>query len=247
MKKFVKEMDLFNFRDLGGLVTGCNHKIRDGIVYRTGNTTHLTQDAAVALKNKLQIEKYIDFRSHKEVGAFGKPDVLMNAGIDWVHLEINPNDPMFATVPKPNAEDWTGMYIRLFKNNIDQWVGFIHEILSTKNSMMYGCVLGKDRTGIATSLLLTTLDVHEEHVTRDYATTTDNMERRFYDRFVTFWGDVKMSHEETFHHYLAAHPEIIQGFVKYLREQDEEIYQLLSKHGMKDEHFTALREKMLLE
>lgn len=238
--------DLFNFRDLAGLPTTCERKIRPGQVYRTGNISHISEDTGKRLAREHNISRYIDFRTEGEIKAFGRPEALIKNGVEWINLHINTEDKMFNQSRRPNMQEWTGLYTRLFKKNLNDWVRFLNILLETKDSaVVYGCVFGKDRTGIATSFLLTTLDVHEEHIHSDYARTTQSMEPHFYNRFLSFWDNSDLTEAELYKHYLVAHPEIIRDFVGYIREGDEEIFDMLECAGWTEDKREQLKSKLL--
>lgn len=237
--------ELFNFRDLAGIPTQCERKIRPGLIYRTGNISHINSTTGKTLAENLNIKTYVDFRTNSEIKAFGRPDALIESGVNWINLHIDTEDKMFNESRKPSIKEWAGLYARLFEKNLSDWVRFLNLILESTDALLYGCVFGKDRTGIATSFLLTTLDVHDEHIQNDYALTTKAMEPRFYDRFVNFWDNSDITKAELYQHYLVAHPEIIRDFVGSIRERDEDIFQMLSAAGWSKEKREALKTKIL--
>ena len=237
--------DLFNFRDLAGLPTTCERKIKPGKLFRTGNISHVSEPTVEKLTSSLDIKTYVDFRTEQEIKAFGRPDFLIKQGVQWVNLHIDTDDPMFKVSRKPSVAEWAKLYTRLFEENLKDWVQFLNLILESKNALLYGCVLGKDRTGIATSFLLTTLDVHDEHIESDYALTTESMEHRFIDRLNSFWDNSDLTKDEHFQHYLSAHPETIRNFVDTIRKRDDEIYRLLTSAGWTLEKREALKNKIL--
>jgi protein-tyrosine phosphatase len=237
--------DLFNFRDLAGLPTTCERKIRPGLLFRTGNISHIGDETGAKLTRELNIGRYIDFRTETEIKAFGRPEALIKSGVEWINLHIDTQDKMFNDSRRPNVPDWVGLYTRLFEKNLKEWVHFLNIILETKTALVYGCVFGKDRTGIATSFLLTTLDVHEEHIHSDYARTTENMVPHFYDRFLAFFDNSDLTKAEQYKHYMIAHPEIIRDFVGYIRARDEDIFKMLQSAGWSHEKREALKSKLL--
>jgi protein-tyrosine phosphatase len=238
--------DLFNFRDLAGMTTVTNKKIRSRKVFRTGNISHIELATAKKLKQELNIGTYVDFRNESEIKAFGKPQALIDAGVNWINLHIETDDEKFGKTRNPGVEDWVGLYSRLFEKNIQDWVKFLKIILSSPDATLYGCVFGKDRTGIATSFLLATLDVHEEHIKKDYALTTESMVPHFYNRFLYFWDRDNVSEADIYKHYLIAHPEIIVEFMGFHREKEEDLFQILNSAGFTSVERENLRKKLLI-
>lgn len=237
--------DLHNFRDLGGMMTLDNLRIRKGKVFRTANLSHIGTETALKLKSDFKISTYVDFRNEKEISHFGKPDALIKAGVNWLNLEIYTDDPVFEKLVRPSIEDWFALYQRLFEKNIDHWMSFLKQILKDPDATLYGCIFGKDRTGIATSFLLTTLNVHHHHIHADYSLTTKAMVPEFYSRFAHFWDRNGISEAETVQHYLTAHPEIMERFVEYMNSEDEKLEKILVGAGFDQKMQAALEAKLL--
>ncbi len=234
--------DLFNFRDLGGLPTNSHELTQSGLIYRTGNISHLHRQTAAYLVNQLNIKTYVDFRGTKEIEQFGRPDVLLEAGIEWVNIHIEADDPDFAKISHPKPEDWVQLYIRLFEKNMAGWAKFLKLIRDAQAPVMYGCLFGKDRTGIATGLLLHHLDVQKEFIFSDYAKTTKGLFPNV-TRLKEVWEKTKLTENEVLEHYLSAHPEILAGFLGHYLDKAYNEFQKLT--GGIDELDLKLKEKLL--
>lgn len=210
--------DLFNFRDLGGLTTSDQRVFKTGWVYRTGNISHLTEKTARYLAQNLKIKTYIDFRGTKEIDQFGHPTALKDAGIDWLHLPIDADDPDFAKITHPKPEDWVQLYVRLFEKNQKSWAHFLNFIRDSNAPLMYGCLFGKDRTGIGTGLLLHHLGIVRDQIVHDYSKTTQGL----FPNVVLLkkvWESTRLSEDEVLEHYLKAHPEILNGFLDHFLDR----------------------------
>ncbi|MEK6554376.1 MAG: tyrosine-protein phosphatase [Bdellovibrionota bacterium] len=234
--------DLFNFRDLGGLPTNSHELTKEGLIYRTGNMTHLHKETAAYLTEQLGITTYIDFRGEQEIKQFGRPEVLLEAGIEWVNIHIEADDVEFAKLTHPKPEDWVQLYVRLFEKNMVGWAKFLKLIRDTETPVMYGCLFGKDRTGIATGLLLNHLDVQREFIFADYSKTTKGLFPNV-SRLKEVWEKTKLTEEEVLEHYLSAHPEIITGFLGHYLDKSYHAFQKLT--GGIDELDIKLKEKLL--
>ncbi|MEQ1664126.1 MAG: tyrosine-protein phosphatase [Bdellovibrionales bacterium] len=236
-------MKLYNFRDLGGLPTSCNRKIKSGLLYRTGNVAHWSDDAAKHVVQDCGVKLYIDFRNADEVKKFGRPEALIRQNVKWLPLSINTSDVIFEKVKLPKANDWLELYQRLFENNISAWAEFAKVVAFTRDPILYGCLFGKDRTGIATSILLNILDVHDEHIAADYAKTTDHVRplALMFEHLLDHPAHKKdnpteksLSEEELFEHFSRSHSDVMFGFLEYLRTHPEN-------------HFLAKQLKQLTE
>jgi hypothetical protein len=60
-------MKLYNFRDLGGLPTKCERTTKSGLLFRTGNVAHWSDEAAAHVAGELGVKLYIDLRNPDEV------------------------------------------------------------------------------------------------------------------------------------------------------------------------------------
>jgi len=238
--------ELFNFRDLSGLPTSCSRQIRPGQIFRTGNISHISQNTAQHLTEKLGVQQYIDFRTNEEIKAFGQPKSLLEQGVVWHNLHIDTDDKLFKQNRRPLPHEWAELYGRLFEKNLGHWVEFLHKILEAKGSLIYGCVFGKDRTGIATSFLLSSIDVHSDHIQTDYAKTTNNMLPQFYRPFMSFWDNSDLSEAELLQHYLTAHPEVMQKFLGTLNHKLTELQEALSRTGWTTQKQEQLKAKILV-
>lgn len=210
-------MKTINFRDLAGIPTQEGKAIQPGLIYRTGNLSHIDEEMAGTIINTSNITLYVDFRSKDEVTRFGGPDHFTKNGVEWVNLDVNSMQPDFVKIKRPQPADWAKFYHNLFERNLHVWKSFITLIAETEKPMAYGCLFGKDRTGIATALLLDALGVHHDHITSNFAETTENVQH-LHKHFLHLWKNHELTEEEVFHHYATAHPEAISGFLTYVRD-----------------------------
>lgn len=232
-------MRVYNFRDLGGAITSCQKTVKSGLVYRTSNVTHFEEREARHFVEDHGIRLYIDFRGVEEVKSIGRPDALLGKNVEWLHLPINPEDPDFGQLHRPKAKDWVALYKGIFERNLDLWKKFMTTIADYDQPLTYGCLFGKDRTGIATSLILHTLDVPEEHIVADYHRTTQEV-RPVYEQFKYFWEEFPLTEDEIFEHFLTAPKDVIRDFLDYVKTHPEE-----TPAGMlMQELSTATKEKL---
>jgi len=207
---------IHNFRDLGGLTTKCDRTVKDGLLFRTGNLSHIQSDHASHVANERQVRVYVDFRNEFEIKRFGAPSELIAQKVEWVNLPIQTDDPDFQALTHPEVKDWISLYHRLFEKNAHAWMKFLRIIAEADAPVAYGCLFGKDRTGIASSLLLEALNVHDDQIANDYAKTENHIEP-LYRRFESLWDDRPMAYEDVFKHYLRTPPQIMQGFLDHVR------------------------------
>ena len=187
MKKIFKEsvIDVKGvgyFRDLGGLMTKDGKQIKYGLIYRSSHLSKMNEAKQQVLSQKFGISKVIDFRSPSEIEA--RPEELI-ADIDYQLIQIlDDNDNPAVTrktrnkVLKNNMANpggtkghLQGVYRKLInlERANQEYNNFFKEIIACSGKpLVYHCTQGKDRTGVATILLLLALGVDKEIIIKDY-------------------------------------------------------------------------------
>ena len=172
-----------NFRDLGGYETTDGKQTRWGRLYRSGELSKLNAADYGAL-SKLNIDLVVDFRDGEEQKdaetnwqAETRPEFLDlpigGSAADWssrlsrqlrsgnfTQEEIRQSFiAAYEQIPIENATD----YGKLFNEILDRDTG----------AVLFHCTAGKDRTGIASALILSALDVPRETIMQDYMLTNE--------------------------------------------------------------------------
>lgn len=167
-----------NFRDMGGYATEDGGRVRMGRLFRAGHLAHAEPDSCTAIAN-LGIGLVCDFRIDKErdehpnryatdhqpviehlpVWPVGTPGVD-NTVARLLHGEANPQT---ALVDQCNG------YREFVREQSHQFAGLFASLINhAPTPMMMHCSAGKDRTGIAAALLLTTIGVSRSDAVDDY-------------------------------------------------------------------------------
>lgn len=241
----MRPMRLYNFRDLGGLRTATNtQEIKPGLLFRTGNVAHWSESAAQHVAVDRGVKLYIDLRNPIEVEKFGAPDNLVKQKVEWMPISIDTSDEIFENTKLPKAKDWLDLYQRLFEKNLKSWVQFTKVVSTANTPVLYGCLFGKDRTGIATSLILNLLDVHDEHIVTDYAKTTSHI-GPLADLFQHLFHNHGASTEEIFEHYSRSHESVMLGFLEFIRSHPEDHILGSELKFLSDNYGDALRKRLL--
>jgi len=164
-----------NFRDLGGIITVDERLISRGRIFRADRLAVLSPGDLQILK-KLQIRTVVDFRSTGEVQA--EPDILpRELHLDYVHLPMGIDqgknaewtNTLRSMTPEQATDLIVGYYTRLPLEWSGQYRAFFHKLLETDAlPLVFHCTAGKDRTGIATALILYILGVDIESNGREY-------------------------------------------------------------------------------
>ena len=165
-----------NFRDIGGIPTKNGRYVRWGQIYRSDRLSALTEKDLKYLES-LGLQTVYDFRSETEVAE--DPNILPKIeGLEYI------NEPIYFDVEdttqvrerilngemsQVEADDILVQGNRLFATEMSQrFKPFIDCLLEGKGPIVYHCTSGKDRTGFATLLLLSALNVGRDTIVDDY-------------------------------------------------------------------------------
>lgn len=194
------EMDqLRNCRDLGGILTKDGRKVRSKAILRSD----FLHEASLEDLNRLKamgLKEVFDFRGFNEVAL--TPDPQME-GASHHHLPMMSKEEILTNPPYPHEkidlknqgfnavqeflyrfsptgdpdECMSNNYVRMIDNPycLSQWAIFFRILLKTDGMVLYHCRDGKDRTGIATLLILYLLGVDFETIREDYILSAEYM------------------------------------------------------------------------
>jgi protein-tyrosine phosphatase len=165
-----------NFRDLGGYPTADGQFTRWGRVYRSGALTYLT-DAGRTQLAALGVRTVCDFRSAAERRR--EPSGSVAGNVEFLHWDYDFASVslrgMLREVAAPSAEDMrqsiTKLYRRLPSLFAEPYAAMFGQLARGNMPLVFHCAAGKDRTGLAAALLLTSLGVPHRLVLEDYALT----------------------------------------------------------------------------
>ena len=162
-----------NTRDIGGYTTADGHTVRTGVLYRSAALNRATPAGFAYLKS-LGIRTNVDFRSTDERT---KAPVVwpadMNVTVFAVDYTMDNSGMMALFTHGPvTAEQTAGAMIQFYRQAPfqfgPQYKTLVHEALAGHTPIIYNCTAGKDRTGVATAVILTLLGVPRETVIQDY-------------------------------------------------------------------------------
>ena len=196
----------YNFRDLGGIKNKEGKFVRWGKLFRTDEMNKLgTEDLTYLASTGLKT--VVDFRTATEKeGGFGgmllpSPDKLPSTVKNPYDLEINAgnifSDEIIGSISKGLSEEETAQimidgYIEMI--SYDDYVAKYKEFfkyVQDENALplSYHCSAGKDRTGVATMLILSALDVDKETIMKDYMLSKDYIKGK-YDSYLKFYPQI---------------------------------------------------------
>lgn len=162
-----------NFRDLGGYRSEDGRQVRWGHLYRSGVMAELTAGDLAYLRS-LGIARVCDFRSSDEMSR--EPSRAAGVeGLDYVAFAYDMDmgssiGPLLAAqtreeAVKAFADGYLGMAALLKPHFTD----LFDRLTASTTPLAMNCSAGKDRTGVASALILGALGVPRDTIIADYA------------------------------------------------------------------------------
>jgi protein tyrosine/serine phosphatase len=228
-----------NFRDLGGLATMDNQRVRTGFVFRSDALHGLTTaDLDVLAAHRIAL--LVDLRSPGEIERSG-PSPLLASGSRVLHA------PIMQETGAPREIDpemrMEALYATMLDNAQSRF-GEIFVALAEAPNMpaVIHCSAGKDRTGVTVALLLRLLGVSDEAIVRDYAMTDRNMSRLM-ARLASLVSDIGRPSYPA--HFMRATPDTMEAFLVSLDATYGSADAYLREAGVSGDHVDALRARLL--
>ena len=161
-----------NFRNVKGYINKDNKKLKANMIFRGGALNRLIPDDINYFEKKLNIRYVLDFRDQNE--AKKDPDIIGNR-INYERISaLQLQDERFQGFDfgkelSKNLSlmqiDYLSQYLlEGYKNmpfNNKAFDKLFKLLLKNDGSVYYHCSAGKDRTGIATFLIMMALDMNE--------------------------------------------------------------------------------------
>lgn len=270
-QQFLPVKGILNARDLGGYEVPGGYSIKTGMLLRTAHLADATSTDIDYIES-LGIGTVVDFRREDEKK--GKVDRHIR-GARCVSLPIDASGPVYANATEEEKKKVFGrkkfdvnkiilivafnekakgvardMYptILNYPDCQRQMAAFLRLVVDKGDKpILFHCTQGKDRTGIASALILAALGASRETIIADFDATNLIYARdvKKYSRRVRFWGgkDEEISVVKSF---LGANTE---NFVKALDAIDLEYGSieayLKGPMGLSDADIRILRERYL--
>ena len=180
MHRFIKIDGVHNFRDFGKYKTKTGEKVREKLLFRSGQLSNITENGHAEL-SQLKIKTIVDLRKTnerklqpnqikgtiKQITGSSKSDdgETLPPHLQYLRDEEvtaqKTHDFMLQTYRRLPYEP---MHVEIFNQAFT-------ELTQPEHPILIHCAAGKDRTGILCALILKTLDVHDDDIMDDYLLT----------------------------------------------------------------------------
>jgi protein-tyrosine phosphatase len=270
-QQFLPVRSIVNVRDLGGYAVQGGAVVKDRLLIRAAHLADAT-DEDLKFLSDIPVTKVIDFRQDQEKQ--GKVDRLIS-GAEYIVLPVDGSGNAAAEMTEEEKKKFTDRKKFEVKNLViiaafnkiaqkiaremyptllfdpkcqQQFALFFRHVLDTQEgAVLYHCTQGKDRTGIASCLLLAALGADRETIVADFDATNQVYAKdvKKYCRRVRLLGG-KEEEIAVVKAILGCNTEI---FVKTLDRIDREYGSmeayLKGPMGLTDEDIRILRERYL--
>lgn len=214
---------IHNLRDYGGYAVAGGGSVRTGLLFRSGQHMEASE-ADLALIDALDIRTVIDLRGTSEREGFPcRRHPNFGAQVIAYDGETTNSPPheggggRIVMTPEKARERMLAVYTRMPVNPAMIWVfrEFFNALDANDGGSLVHCFAGKDRTGIAASLLLHVLGVHRDDYTTEFLLTNDAptraiLERQSLPRMEAHYGKID---PEALHNLMGVLPEYIDTYI----------------------------------
>ena len=253
---FLPTDGIHNLRDYGGYNAADGARVKKGLLFRSGQHMEAS-DADLERLQSLDIRTIIDLRGESERAGFPcRRHDQFDAHVIAYDGETTSSPPHEGgwdktdmTAAKAHAR-MMAVYTRMPVNPamIDMFSRYFEALAERDGGSLVHCFAGKDRTGVAASLLLHVLGAHRDDVIAEflltnYAPTQHILERQSLPRMEAHYGEIE---PEAVRNLMGVHPEYLETyFAEVTRDHGSLDNYLRDSLGVDDARKARLRERLL--
>jgi protein tyrosine/serine phosphatase len=253
---FLPTDGIHNLRDYGGYAVPGGGRVKTGLLFRSGQHMEASE-ADLALIHALDIRTIIDLRGTSERAGFPCRRHPQFAAEVIAHDGETSNSPpheggggQIVMTPQKARERMLAVYTRMPVNPamISMFSRYFAALDERDGGSLVHCFAGKDRTGIAASLLLHVLGVHHDDVVAEFlrtndAPTRDILERQSLPRMQAHYGAID---PQALHNLMGVLPEYIDTyFAEVTRDHGSVDAYLAHTLGVDEARKRRLRDKLV--
>jgi protein-tyrosine phosphatase len=229
---FIPLKSVENIRDLGGIKTMDGKVVKYKKLLRSADLHRLTKDELNILKKDYDLKTVLDFRSTKSSTI--KRD-LIDDSIEYHHIlvlkELEKVSYIYGKINATPDDFFKHIYrsLALQEEAINTWRTFLDFVLKNKDgAVLYHCTSGKDRTGIATILILYILGCSNETILEEHMRTNEYTKNQFADYLKNhpnctkdeydFYEDLYIAKKDFLDEYIRVINEKYGNFDNYIRD-----------------------------
>lgn len=176
---------LKNTRDLSGIKTADNKRIREKLLIRSGNLSKASPEDLKILTDGFGLKTIVDLRTDAEINE--APDPVI-PGVEYVRIPLLDSSFLGIARDEYSMKAWLNifsdngaqpeeifsqMYQRLvFSERVKPLIAQFFSVLeNSSGAVLWHCSAGKDRVGVMCVLLLSALGLQRDDIIADYMAT----------------------------------------------------------------------------
>jgi protein-tyrosine phosphatase len=171
-----------NFRDIGGYSTGGGHKIKSGVVFRSGELSGLTPADQETIA-RLNIRYEVDLRTEAERAANPSNWGKRTPQLIWISVMQQNVTVQTSMRQFSELKDADGAKMMMAQTTADLAVNgaanigkVLGELARADGPALIHCSAGKDRTGVTVAILMTLLGASREDVYHEYLRSNESID-----------------------------------------------------------------------
>lgn len=178
-KRIINFEGAYNARDMGGFRTAGGGTVKSGLLFRSDELSGLTENDLARL-DTLGIRTFVDFRSRKEIE---RSRNKLPRSARALELSIDGGD-LNAVLDSVDENSGPKIMERVNRSLVRKSGEVYREFFSLlarrgNIPLLFHCTAGKDRTGFAAAMFLSSLGVSREDIFRDYMLSAIGAEKKF--------------------------------------------------------------------
>ncbi|MFV0319082.1 MAG: tyrosine-protein phosphatase [Microbacterium sp.] len=253
---------LYNFRDTGGMPLAGGGTSRPGVLFRSDALRGLTPKGEEQLA-ATDIGVIVDFRTPQERASapdtipVSRPFRTLDLSILQGAVAETAKDFLGSSAPSPEAvaaamtqlPTLDQMYIGILQSGASAFAEVARLVGASTDdpptAVLVHCTAGKDRTGIATALMLSAAGAERAAVVADYASSQDNLAGPWADGMVQMVESFGIPMTPAFRTLLTGTPPgAIEAALDWVDAQHGDAAGYLASGGLTDDELGALRTRV---
>lgn len=235
----------YNVRDLGGYQTNDGGHTRWRALLRADNLCRLTPVGCAALA-EYGVRTILDLRSASELKLAPHPlaqQSVPNGTLAYLNLPAIDETDAAGAAAMDAAESTLEVYCLWIERYRAQMAAIVMAVArAPQGGVLIHCHAGKDRTGLATALLLALAGVAETTIAEDYA-LSDTYLQPLYEELLSN-GPQDPSERERLERQLTSPPETMLSVLTYLDRQHRGVYSYLLESGVTERDIERVRGRL---
>ncbi|MEL6529648.1 MAG: tyrosine-protein phosphatase [Pseudomonadota bacterium] len=253
---FLTTEGIHNLRDYGGYAVSGGGRVKTGLLFRSGQHMEAS-DGDLAAFERLNVRTIIDLRGTSERTKYPcRRHSAFDAKVIAFDGETTSSPPHeggggIVEMTAGKARDrMIAVYTRMPVNPamIDMFSRYFEALAERDGASLVHCFAGKDRTGIAASLLLHALGVHHDDIVAEFLLTNDAptqhiLERQSLPRMKEHYGAIE---GDALRNLMGVLPEYIETyFAEVIRDHGSIDAYLAQTLGVDETRKARLRERLV--